>query len=293
MKQVSIEKRIAALERLEGEVASGRYQAGQRLSTIDQLLFSTVDFSESDLHRILRKSKYPPRIVRSIKLYVMMACLTPLCEPQGLATGPACAVKLIDFENLTRDAVFDVKGVAGLRLYFSLPGVGHEGQRGTQLLIESSGSDEINVRWHKYEYGSKFNAFDFLSPDQKNLYYRAKPFFGGQKRPTLQSLAANLLKDESDKWYGERSVSRYIQELRDFRFAEQDIIRLFLIRTVDTFGVDKRSMRQRHSEWCPPEFVTAIQRTLNSVLPFINQMQLLFTSIADRLLPHLSKGSQN
>ena len=293
MKQVSFDDRVAALERLQVEARKGRYQARQRLSTIDKLLFQKPDFCESDLYRILSKSKYPPRIARSIRLYVMMACLTPLCEPKGSATGPACAVKLIDFENLTRDGVLDVGGVAGLRLYFSLPGVVNEGQRGTQLLIESSQTGEIIMRWHKYEYGSKFNAFDSLSSEQKHLYYRAKLFFGGRKRPTLQSLAANLLKDENDKWYGEKSVSRYIQELRDFRFPDRDIIRSFLITTVDVFGVDKRSMRQRRSEWSPPEIVTAIQRTVNSLLPSINQLQLLFTSIADRLLPHLGKGSQN
>jgi hypothetical protein len=40
----------------------------------------------------------------------MMARLTQLCGLKGSATGPACAVKLIDFENLTRDGVLDVKG---------------------------------------------------------------------------------------------------------------------------------------------------------------------------------------
>src|SRR5688500_16829270 len=143
MKRPSFDERVEALRRIQSEAECGRHQANRRLSSIDRLLFSTPDFCESDLHRILRKSKYPRPIERSIKLYVMMARLTPLCEPKGSASGPACAVKLIDFENLTRDAVLDVKGVAGLRLYFSLPAIVHERQEGTQLLIESSETDEI------------------------------------------------------------------------------------------------------------------------------------------------------
>jgi len=293
MKQTSLDERVAALERLQGEAATGRYQANQRLNAIDKLLFLTADFCESDLHRILRKSEYSPAVARSIRLYVMMARVTALCEPKGSAIGPACALKLIDFENLTRDGVLDVKGVAGFRLYFSLPGIVHKDQRGTQFLIEPFKSDEISFRWHKYEYGPKFNALDFLSPNQKDLYYRAKPFFIGKKKPTLKSLAASLLKEEGDEGYSERSLSRYIQAFRDFKFADQDIRRTMLIRSVESFGADHKSMRQMQAE-CFPELVAAVQRAITSaatsLIPFITQMQLLFTSIADRL--HLTPGSK-
>lgn len=291
-----MDERVAALKRLQGEAAS-RFQASQRLKAIDALLFLPADFYESDLQRILRKSKYPRPIEKSIKLYVMMACLTPLCEPTGSATGPACWVKLIDFENLTLDSVLDVKGTAGFRLFFSLPLIINKPHPRRQLLFESPESGEIDLRWHKYEYGSKFNALDSLSAEQKDLYYRAKPFFGGRKKPTLQSLAAYLLKDPNDKGYSERSVSRYLQAFRELRFADEDIRRTFLIHTVDSFGEEKRSMRQIYADIFP-ELVTTVQRAIQSAVtslnPFLTQLQSLFASIADQLRLTLpSKGSQN
>jgi hypothetical protein len=269
MNQISSDECVVALERLRREAASGRYQAGQRLTVIKAMLFSAVDFSESDLQRILRKSEYSLPIARSIKLYVMMARLTQLCEAKGSATGPACAVTLIDFENLTWAGVLDVKGKAGFGLFFSLPGI-------------------VNKT-------TKFSALNFLSPEQKHLYYRAKPYFIEKKKPTLQSLAASLLKEECpNDGYSERSVNRYIHAFRDFKFADQDNRRTFLIQTVESFGEDNWSMRQMYAE-CFPSLVTALQRVFRSLTPVITQMQLQLTAVASRLLlpSHLKKGSQN
>jgi hypothetical protein len=129
------------------------------------------------------------------------------------------------------------------------------------------------------------------------LYHRAKPFFIERDKPTLKSLAASLLKEEGEQGYSERSLSRYIQAFRDFKFADQDIRRTMLIQTVESFGEDNWSMRQMHAE-CYPVLVTAVQRTVKSavrsLIPFITQIQLLSMSIADRLLlTPPSKGSQN
>ena len=298
MKQPSFDERVEALRRIQSEAECGRYQAGRRLNTIDALLFLPDDFYESDLSRILNKARYPPKIARSIELYVMMARLTQLCEPRGSATGPACGVTLIDFENLTRDGVIDVKGLAGFRLFFSLPNstnklhpVFERGkivnwiappQKSTQLLIESSPDHEINLRWYTLSPGSKFNALDYLSPDQRDLYYKAKPFFVGKKRPTLKSLAANLLKEDECDEYSDRSVTRYVEALRDFKFANDDIRRVLVIQTVKMFGIDKRSVRQMHAEFCP-ELISSVQRAVTFLNPLLSQVTALLTVIADRL----------
>jgi hypothetical protein len=52
-------KCVVAIERLQGEAASGRYQAGQRLTVNCAMLFSPADFCESDLYRILTNRSTP------------------------------------------------------------------------------------------------------------------------------------------------------------------------------------------------------------------------------------------
>jgi hypothetical protein len=233
-------ERTEALHKLEADAASGRAQAIQVLTTIDALLFYTNEFAASDLKRILRKNRYPPKIREALKLYAMMARLTRLCEPRGNTVGPSCVVKLIDFENLSETQLYDLKGANWI--FFRLGVIGDE----------------------------PLTALSILSPGEKALYKKAKPFFVPPTRPThrnvvkptLRSLAANILRKStaSRSGFSDASVVRYIKDLRRYSFAHKDPRRDYLIRSVDEFGADKQTVRELINE-----FASGIMNSLGSV----------------------------
>lgn len=113
MNPLSHEQRIEAIRRLEA--ASDQYPAVSTLKAIDKLLVFGEVFSYTDLDHIVGKRAYPLPVERGVELYLMMARVKNVCEPKGDVIGPACALRRIDFEQLTREEALDLKNGIGSR----------------------------------------------------------------------------------------------------------------------------------------------------------------------------------
>jgi hypothetical protein len=211
MNPLSHDQRIEAICRLEA--AGDKYPAPSTLKAIDKLLVFGEVFSYTDPERIVGKRAYPLQVERGIELFLMMARLMNLCEPKGQTVGPACAVRRIDFEHLTREEALDLKNGIGFR-----------------VLNQPSLSK-----------GDKFSGLDLLTTEEKELYKNIKPHFDGRGKPTLQILAARLLRDPQDRSFSDRSVGRYIDALKNYEFVDENRRRDYLISSANYFGTHNKS----------------------------------------------------
>ena len=171
------------LEKLFEEAQLGKNEAIQRLDAIKKLANPIFDFSASDYKRILDKELSLP-VKKGIQLYKMMNGLTYLVQPTGKDKGTATAVRRIDYENITWEELLDLRG--GFNTGFIMQAM-------------------------KQRAEPNFEGLNMLNEHQKELYQRIKVYFGYKKKPTLQSLAMNLLSEEADgKDFSERSLYIYL-----------------------------------------------------------------------------------
>ncbi len=178
------------IEKLVEEAELGKYEAIQRLEAIKKLANPIFDFSASDYQRILDKKLSLP-IKKGIELYKMMKELTNLVQPVGKRKGTACAVRRVDYENLTWEEFLELRGT------FS-----------AGFIMEAI----------KQRAEPKFNGLEMLDENQKELYQKIKVYFGNKKKPTLQSLAMNLLSEETDgKEFSERSLYIYLEAINKYQ----------------------------------------------------------------------------
>lgn len=241
MDPLSLEQRIEAIRRLDA--ASDQYPEASTLKAIDKLLVFGEVFSYTDLERIVGKRAYPLQVERGIELYLMMARVMKLCEPKGEAIGPACALQQINFERLTRDEALDLRNGIGFRL------LGNS--------LKSSGH---------------FSGLELLTDEEKELYERVKPYFEGRGKPTLKVLAARLLRDAHDRSFSERTVLRYIEALKNYKFADQNHRRDYLIHSVNRFGAHNKSARESTQY--------AIAQTVMQIGPVIREQMILMAETA-------------
>lgn len=218
---ISIDSLNKKLQDLHADATRGEYQAQIRLETISQLLDPCLNFCESDVHRIINKG-YPPQVERGLKLYRMMSRLTILCEPVGDTVGVACRVRLINFEDLTWSQFLDLKSHT------------------TALISRMSGKGTAAER---------FNALELLKSEEKDLYERVKPYFGGRKRPTLKSLALGLLAEEGDV-LTDRGASNQLAAAREFRDRHKDKLgfKWYFVGGVDYYNRNPKSAREFYAE---------------------------------------------
>lgn len=185
------EKLVKDLERLTGEAAQGSYQAQQRCEAIQRLVDPTLYFCDSDLRRILDKG-HSPKVQKGLRLYQLMQKLTTLVEPVGYKIGPVCQVKLIPFEQITSWDMF-------LEIRFPI-------------------TTEHLERAFKMRDSGGFNGEAVLNEEERELLKRLKPYFEPRKRPTLQSLAINLLNEECNgKGFSGRALYNYLEAIREYR----------------------------------------------------------------------------
>jgi hypothetical protein len=209
------------VEILQAQATRGDYQSQFRLEAINQLLDPCLEFSESDVRRIINKG-YPPQVERGLKLYRLMSRLTILCEPIGDTVGVACRVRLINFEDLTWSDFLDIKGhTSALILRMSDKGIKSE----------------------------RFNGLELLKSEEKELYERMKPYFGGRKRPTLKSLALDLLAEDGEVFV-DRSASNHLNAVREFRDKHKDKLGFswYFVGGVDSYNRNATSAREFYAQ---------------------------------------------
>lgn len=214
-------KLVKDIERLTGEATRGSYQAQMRCEAIQKLVDPALEFCDSDLRRILNKG-HSKRIQKGLRFYRLMSQLTMLVEPIGEKTGPVCPVRLIPFEELTWEAFLDSR--------FPL----------THFHLERA----VKSKEH-----GQFNGEAVLSEEERKLYRRLKPYFGSRKKPTLQSLALNLLNEEGNgKGFSERALYTYRDAVREHRRKKEiTTATRFSLRfyAVESFGLEKsQTVRQ-------------------------------------------------
>lgn len=185
---------VKDLEALTSQGKQGHYQSQLRLEAIQKLVDPALQFCDSDLRRILNKG-HSPQLQRALRFYRKMRQLTILVEPVGEKTGPGCRVRLIPFEELTWETLLDTKFPLSLvRL---------------QRVIKTK------------EQG-RFRGEALLEDDEKELLQKIKPYFGRRKKPTLQSLAINLLNTEANcQGFSERALYNYLRVAREYRRKNQ------------------------------------------------------------------------
>jgi hypothetical protein len=224
------------LQDLRAKATAGDFQSQLRLEAIYKLADPCLDFYQSDVQRILGKG-YPPSVEKGLRLFRMMSQLRKLCEPIGNTVGIACRVRLINFEELTLNKLFALKG------------------HSTCL---------VPVAALRFRKGSKFNGLELLSTEEKKLYQRLTPYFSRRKRPTLKSLALYLLGEE-DQIFSERNASNYLRAARDFRLMHEHEVgsSLYYIDSVESFNLNAKTGREM--------FVDLVQRAHRDIeLPVIS-----------------------
>src|SRR5205085_9695530 len=96
-------------------------------------------------------------------------------------------------------------------------------------------------------------GLDMLDERKKELYERIKVYFGSKKKPTLQSLAMNLLSEDTDgKDFSERSLYVYLEAVKKYRKRREkaagfDVL-IFTFQTVAAFNNEK-TIREALEEW--------------------------------------------
>lgn len=187
---IELEGLFGNIETLTEEAKLGKYEAIQRLGAIKKLANPIFEFSPSDYRRILDK-KLPRQVKKGLKLYEMMRQLSYLVQPAGKRKGAACAVRRVDYESLTWEEFLELRGT------FS-----------AGFIMEAI----------KQRAAPKFIGLEMLNEKQIELYQRIKVYFGNKKKPTLQSLAMNLLSEETDgKDFSERSLYIYREAINEYR----------------------------------------------------------------------------
>jgi hypothetical protein len=262
------EKLIKDLERLRDGALQGNSDAQLRYDTILRLVDPTLDFSYSDLQRILNKG-HSPQVQKGLRLYRMMQQLTLFVEPIGENIGTACRVRLIPFEKLTWEMFLDTRfPLTGLHL---------------QRAIAS-----------KRE--GKFNGLTLLNNEERKLLKRLKPYFGQKKRPTLQSLAMSLLNEEGNgKGFSERTLYHYRDAVREHGKKNQTTTATsfsLTLYSVDSFGIKERKTVRELLSVMQQSFISASEHISRSVKEMMegafNVAQILhqmytFTSPAEQI----------
>jgi hypothetical protein len=209
------------IEKLADEAQTGKFDAAQRLDAIKKLANPIFDFSASDYKRILDK-KLPRPVEKGIELYKMMSQLAYLVQPVGKRKGTACAVRRIDYESLIWEEFLELRG---------------------------SFSAGFIMEALKLRTKPNFNGLDILSERQKELYQKIKVYFGNKKKPTLQSLAMNLLSEETDgKDYSERSLYSYLDAVDQYQKKRKkasgfDFL-YFTFHSVTSFNKEEKTVRE-------------------------------------------------
>ncbi len=185
----SLEKKLQALQE---KASGGDHQSHIRIEAIHRLVDPCLHFCESDVKRILSKG-YPPQVEKGLQLYRLMRRLRLFCEPKGETIGAACRVQLINFEKLTLSSLLDIKA-----------------------------ADDLVRRATEKGYSSEnFDGMALLKPEEKALYKRLTPYFGGRKRPTLKSLAISLLGEGNDI-FTDRTATNYLAAVRTFKIKHKE-----------------------------------------------------------------------
>jgi hypothetical protein len=210
------------LQYLSNKAAQGDCQSQIRLEAINKLLDPCLYFHPSDLLRIKNKG-YPTQVERGLMLYTLMKRLQVICVPVGDRVGAASFVKLIDFEHITWDELIDIRGARVELLR----------RRG----LMSGG-------------GEKLKCIDLLSPEEKYLYHKAKPYFGGRKKPTLKSVAISLLGEE-DGQFSERNASNYIAAVKDFIVEHREELKYkwYFITSISSYNRNATTWRQDYAQF--------------------------------------------
>jgi hypothetical protein len=91
---------------------------------------------------------------------------------------------------------------------------------------------------------SHFFGLDLLTDEERELYEKVKPYFVGRGKPTLKILAARLLRDPHDGSFSDRTVLRYIEALNDYKFADQNNRRDYMISSVNSFSIHNQSAKE-------------------------------------------------
>lgn len=180
------------LQGLQVKASGGDHQSHIRLEAIHRLVDPCLQFCASDVKRILSKG-YPPQVEKGLEIYRLMRRLKLFCEPVGKTVGAACRVKLINFKELTFSSLLDIKAA-------------HD------LVRRASERNNRN---------EKFDGMALLKPEEKALYLRLRPYFGGKKRPTLKSLAVSLL-GEGNEIFTDRTATNYLAAVRSFKIEHKE-----------------------------------------------------------------------
>ncbi len=255
------------IEKLAEEAKSGNNDAVQRLEAITKLANPIFDFSASDYRRILDK-QLPLPVRKGIQLYKMMSELIYLVQPVGKRKGTACGVRRIDYENLTWEEFLELRG--SFRAGFIM--------------------DAIKQRAEP-----KFSGLGMLNENQKELYQRIKVYFGNKKKPTLQSLAMNLLSEETDgKDFSERSLYIYLEAINEHQKRRKkasgfDILSYVTFRSVATFHNEK-TIRESLEDW--DKTMATMTASIYKMLPEISA-NLLASVSANLLKDIIPKVNEN
>jgi len=253
-----LERLFENIDKLSEEAESGSFEANQRVEAIRKLANPIFDFSTSDYRRILEK-QLPLPVRKGIELHKMMNQLTYLVQPVGNRKGRACTVSRVDYENLTWEEFLHLRG------NFS-----------AGFIMEAL----------KQRAGPSFEGLNMLNDRQKELYQRIQVYFGNKKRPTLQSLAMNLLSEETDgKDFSERSLYNYLEAIEKYRNKRKkaagfDVLH-FTFYPVTSFGNEK-TIRESLESWDQSldQFRLSIGRTfaemnasiLKNLMPKLNDV---------------------
>lgn len=232
------------VEALQAKAARGDYQSQFRLEAVNQLLDPFLEFSESDVKKVINKG-YPPQVERGLKLYRLMSRLTVLCEPVGEVVGAASRVRLINFEHLTWSEFLDIKIHT--------------------LALISRVSDKRMT-------SEQFNGLALLNPEERDLYKRAKRYFGGRKKTTLKSLALDLLSEEGEVFV-DRSASNHLAAVREFREKHKEKLGVgwYFAGGVDSYNKNPKSVREFYAE-CAASVAKAVRESVISSYAMIGEM---------------------
>lgn len=241
------------MEKLVKEAELGKMEAIQRLEAIKKLANPIFDFSPSDYKRILDK-QLPLPVKKGMELYKMMRQLTFLVQPVGKRQGTACSVRRVNYENLTWDEFLELRGTFNAGFIMKA--------------IEQRAKPQ-------------FNGLNMLDENQKELYEKIEVYFGGKKKPTLQSLAMNLLSQETDgKDYSERSLYIYLDAVNTYQKKRKEAsgFAIFLYTTFDSvakFNIDNETIRESLKRM-DNTFHTTI--SFKDMLPIIGDSFLKYTT---------------
>lgn len=162
-------------------------------------------------------------IQHAIDLYEMMAQLIPFCEPDGPGVGPACRVRLLEFEHMTVSELF-------------------------------ARTSHMRFLWRLDTSHRVTRAIDLLDAQERKLYKQARECGFNDKdkpKPTLQSLAADILFKVHGKTVFRGLPRRFVKALEGVDFpgdgnpwrpTTQSGHRRRTISMVNSFGKDRKAV---------------------------------------------------